>query len=902
MGTELINLGASTKLTLEKVFSQLVLTPGEDTWFIASDSEDLSGQPGTLRDRFTAIKDVEQVFTPEALLSVYLPERAEAALNNYSQADLPENLLINRDSRPLTHLYSLLLTAKQSGATITRFIKNLALAGPLAFLIPLIVLMVLRAAYVSRNTASQGNAKHELSKSSFDSSFLVFSAGWVGIGATIVLMYMYQTRFGSLYLHIGIISSLFMVGLTVGAVLISHLVSRLKLSASMLFTVILIHILILAAIAFWQAESTQGGHLIFAIAFILCGLCTGCYFPIAAGQLADAGFETGQAGGKLETADHIGASVGGSLTSLMLVPVLGARLTLFVFAMLILANTPTAALKLLKREKVYLLDTTTTFRISRLGYVLFGIGISVILCSNLLADAAARLRPSLPQHSAQALAGELRIEPESTVLGDSARRISYYKVYDANDKITGYIFSSEDLSPEVRGFGGKINLAIYVDQSDGKLLNFHIIRSNETPSYLELLGQWYDSLIGRRLFQAEPFTDIHAVTGATVSSKAILSALQISSHRFTEQILGRAIESQAKQDTIQTQYPPDTSKIHLVTSFILDWITANRYLTYFIGAFLLSLIVIYRGGIWSRLAVLLFNLVLGGIILNAQYSSEQIMSLLSGHVPALRLTGAFLLVIAVPILVIIFGNIYCGYICPFGALQELLGYVVPERFKQPIQVESMRKARFIKYIVLFVLLIVFFLSRNRTTLAAEPLISIFNFSSSNYDFIRGNGSVTAGLLIVAAALIGALFYTRFWCRYLCPAGAFLSLLNNVAVLKRYMPTKKFGRCEFGLTAKDQMDCIYCDRCRYTTQVQRKAKEQVSTLTRVLIPYALVAAILISSVSIGRLRQVIPVGSDYSATLVPSGGQTRDVDMQRIRTLIEQKRLSNHEAEFYDKVE
>ena len=50
MGTELINLGASTKLTLEKVFSKLVLTPGEDPWFIASDSESITGEPGALRD------------------------------------------------------------------------------------------------------------------------------------------------------------------------------------------------------------------------------------------------------------------------------------------------------------------------------------------------------------------------------------------------------------------------------------------------------------------------------------------------------------------------------------------------------------------------------------------------------------------------------------------------------------------------------------------------------------------------------------------------------------------------------------------------------------------------------------------------------------------------------------
>ncbi len=39
----------------------------------------------------------------------------------------------------------------------------------------------------------------------------------MGIGTVVVLMYLYQTYFGSLYLHIGIISSVFMIGLTITA-------------------------------------------------------------------------------------------------------------------------------------------------------------------------------------------------------------------------------------------------------------------------------------------------------------------------------------------------------------------------------------------------------------------------------------------------------------------------------------------------------------------------------------------------------------------------------------------------------------------------------------------------------------------------------------------------------------
>ncbi|MHC4534609.1 MAG: 4Fe-4S binding protein [Planctomycetota bacterium] len=870
MGTELINLGASTKLTLEKVFSRLVITPGEDTWFIASDSKSLTGDPGTLRDRFASIEGAGSVFNPQALLSVYLPERAGIAIKNYLSADLPKKFLVNRDSRPLTHLYSLLLAAKQSGAPVTKLIKHLVLAGPLAFIIPVFVFVMLRVIYILR-TVKNGNT------SGFDSSYLVFSAGSVSIGVVIVLMYLYQTRFGSLYQYIGIVSSMFMVGITFGAVLTRHLltIDGKVQPEKLLFVVILMHSLILGTIAFWPTE--QLTHLSFAIAFILSGLCAGGYFPIAARQLSDIAFENSRVGSKLETADHIGASAGGLLTSLALVPVLGAQITLLVFILLILTNVPAAILRIYKPEKVYSCDLIA-LRLRRLGYIFFGLGISIILTSNLLANAGARLRPSLPKHSAQALAGGLLIEKDSTVLQDTGHRLDYFRVRDANDTLIGYIFSSEDLAPEVRGFGGKINLAIYVNDTNGELIDFHIIRTNETPVYLELLSKWQKSLNKRQLFQPEPFTDVHTVTGATVSSEAFLSALRTSGSRFATQILGRTMKTDLIEKTQRTYYLPDNQSIYLT------------------GAFVLTLLVIYRGGFWSRFLVLCINLVLGGFILNTQYSSEQMATLLSGYMPAIKLTGAFLLVIGVPLIVIIFGNIYCGYICPFGAAQELLGYVLPGRFKQLIPNESMQKARFVKYVVLLILVLVFFVGRDRTTLAADPLISIFNLRFSNYNF------QSTIFLIVAIALTGSIFYGRFWCRYLCPAGAFLSLLNHVAILKRYLPAKRFGRCEFGLTAKDKMDCIQCDRCRYTQALPKIAREQKYKGTQVLIPYAIAMAIFISAVSINRFLQVIPVGQDYSTILAPSGGQPRDVDLQHVQTMIEQKKLSDKESEFYKKLE
>ncbi|MFC1635865.1 hypothetical protein ACFL5Z_13585, partial [Planctomycetota bacterium] len=151
MGTELVNLGASTKLTLENVFSRLVLIPGEQSWFIGSDSENITGEPGTLRDRYASIEGAGRVFTPDALLSVYLPDRAAKALESYARADLPAEFLMNRDRKPLTHLYSLLLAAKQSGAPAAKLVKHLVLAGPLPFLVPILIYVILRGLYVLRS-------------------------------------------------------------------------------------------------------------------------------------------------------------------------------------------------------------------------------------------------------------------------------------------------------------------------------------------------------------------------------------------------------------------------------------------------------------------------------------------------------------------------------------------------------------------------------------------------------------------------------------------------------------------------------------------------------------------------------------------------------------------------------
>jgi spermidine synthase len=872
IGTELATLGASVRMTLETAFSHLVLAPGDQTWFIASDSNNLSGNPGTLRDRLAAIDQAAAIFPPNALLSVYLPDRAEKALESYRNADLPQQLLINRDAKPLTHLYGLLLSARQSDAPITRFVHTLVVTGSFVLFVPILLFVILRIFYILK-TGERNKP------SAFDGSFMVFSTGLAGIGVVIVLMYLYQTRFGSLYLHIGAISSLFMAGLAVGAAIIGYFLKAADNETltpvrreNPLFIVVALNAVLLAAIAFWPVA--QWTHVVFAGAFVLCGLFTGCYFPIAGRQLACAGFDPGLAGGKLETADHFGAAAGGLLTTLILVPIMGTTAVLFLFIALILANVPAAILRIRQSAEFFYADTTV-FKLRRLGYALFGIAATIVVFSNLLAASAAKLRPALTEYEAASLAGQAVIQRTTGALRESGRTVNYFTVFESEGKPVGYIFSSQDLAPDVRGFGGKMNLAVYVD-TGGKLIDLRILQSNETPSYLDMLTGWYDRLKGRLLFDAKSFAGVDAVTGATVSSQAILTALDRSAHRFATDILGRSIGTPTKATAPRLPVLPDITSIYLVSALCA------------------TLLVIYFGGFWSRLIVLCANLIIGGIILNAQYSSEQIAGLLSLQLPAVSLNGVFLLAVAVPLTVALFGNVYCGYLCPFGALQELIGLLIPRRRKQQLPTQQMRIARFAKYIVLFILVVLFFISRSRTTLAGDPLSQIFNLPV--YSLWR------PFVLIAAAAVFCSLFYTRFWCRYVCPVGAFLSLLNNLAPLKRYLPAKWYRNCEFGLTADDHLDCIYCDKCRYDS---RPAASQEQTPARISPSFAVavfVIVILLSVFSVRSFLQAVPLRAGQTISAAGSAGQPRDVDFARIEKMIKEKKLSDREADFYKKVD
>ena len=904
MAAEITDLGASVKLTLEGVFSNLVLAPGGQTWFVASDSAAITGRPGILRDQFRKIDGSDAILPPDALLSIYLSDRAEKAVAAYDNPDISKKLLVNTDSKPLTFLFSLLLSAKQSGVSVSKFIKMLIPPGIIIFLIPVIVFAAVRLLYIFEklrpNKMQFGSPHNDIRTTNydtFDSSFLAFSAGATGIGSCIILMYLYQTQFGSLYLHIGIISSLFMLGLFFGAALVRFL---LKKTEGRLFEILLaavcIHALLLAAIPAgvdrltkqWSSLSPEQTiiydpvHLIFAAAFLFCGLCAGAYFPIAAKQFSDTAAATGTAASYLETADHVGAAAGSLLTGLLLVPILGITNALVFFIILILANIPPAVLKKYRHAEI-LPMSKTIHRTTRFGFVLFAVALTVILCSNILffrptvrqtQPAAVASFASLPQQTAESLAGALKIQPVSVQL--SQEIAGYYKIYDSNERLAGFIFSSENFAPQISGFGGKINLAIFIDPA-GKLLDFQIITSNETPEYLKKVIDKKNLLLGKYLFNRQPFSQTDAVTGATISYNAIIASLQTSAQEFARQELDKNKPSAETKETAVAR-PFDYAALFLA------------------AAIAASLIIISLGGYKIRLAILLINFIVAGVLFNAQYSLVQVSNLLTLNLPAVAFGVAFLITAIVPVLVIIFGNIYCGYLCPFGALQELVGSVVPRRLKTSVPASISRNLTFVKYLLLFIFIIAFFVSRNQSTLSSDPLVSIFSRSITPYI-----------ITIAIVALAGSLFYTRLFCRFLCPTGAFLSILNRIAIFKKFLSPKRFRLRKSNITPAVQTDCIYRDPPKADRHLPEKItgiqKPPAKTLSSyILITVVAAAAIFISFATIRNFKNAFSAELIEPQNVQSAAPSSGNIDVQNIRSLIHQNKLSNREALFYNRLD
>lgn len=142
---------------------------------------------------------------------------------------------------------------------------------------------------------------------------------------------------------------------------------------------------------------------------------------------------------------------------------------------------------------------------------------------------------------------------------------------------------------------------------------------------------------------------------------------------------------------------------------------------------------------------------------------------------------------------IVFGPVICGFICPFGALQDLVARLGKKINKRKYNKFVPKKLdNILKYLRYITLVGAIYLTASSKVTLLESInpyhafLGIFKLSIS-----------MIGLIILSIILIASLFVQRPWCKYLCPYGAFLGLFNKIKV--------------FRIVRKDST-CISCKKC------------------------------------------------------------------------------------------
>lgn len=164
---------------------------------------------------------------------------------------------------------------------------------------------------------------------------------------------------------------------------------------------------------------------------------------------------------------------------------------------------------------------------------------------------------------------------------------------------------------------------------------------------------------------------------------------------------------------------------------------------------------------------------------------------------------------------LLLGRVICGWLCPFGLVQELL-YKIPS--PKLVKNKATRTLTKLKYIIglLFVIILplVFFFAVGvgsppfckyicpaGTLEAALPLLSTNPFLKQNLGAL-----FNWKLFLLIVTVIASIVVYRPFCRFICPLGAFYSLFNKLSYFGIQVDKLKCTGCD-ACISKCKMDCI-----------------------------------------------------------------------------------------------
>ncbi len=178
---------------------------------------------------------------------------------------------------------------------------------------------------------------------------------------------------------------------------------------------------------------------------------------------------------------------------------------------------------------------------------------------------------------------------------------------------------------------------------------------------------------------------------------------------------------------------------------------------------------------------------------------------------------------------IMFGRMICGWLCPFGFIQELLYKTKTPKLKKS---KATRLLSFFKYVVLvfFVFIVPIMYAFRDTPLPAfckyicpagtiEGGVSLLANKVNESYFSMLGPLFTWKFALMVSILVACVFIFRMFCRFICPLGALYGLFNKISFFGVKVEAPKcvdcnrcIAHCKMDIKQVGDAECISCGEC------------------------------------------------------------------------------------------
>jgi len=312
--------------TLQMCFQQVEILPGSNNIFLASKSKGILFCDWQIMVERLKQREIATSFVNED----FLPDRLSPLRVAFLKGSLPqEGSRANRDLNPICYFYNSILWSKQFRTLEKPLLLLLSRIHPGWFLGTVFLVFTL----VFFLSIWSGSKRSNLALGA------IFVAGFTSIFLEIIVVLSFQVFHGYVYSMIGLIFTLFMLGLTLGALVIQRMAQVRKISSKKLVLVQLLQVLFILSLliviqSFSKSAPSSTGVMIFLFILVTAsGVLGGLEFALANHLYLSQ--RTVRKAGTGYSFDLFGASLSSILASAILIPLLGIPLSL---TMVLLVN------------------------------------------------------------------------------------------------------------------------------------------------------------------------------------------------------------------------------------------------------------------------------------------------------------------------------------------------------------------------------------------------------------------------------------------------------------------------------------------------------------------------------------------------------------------------------------